>query len=88
MEKRELKKLMVSCIESENELYDFCMECIEHIFKDEAQTVKNEFNTYYDALDEGYGLSLSCMLNNSEKRVRERQERINKQVKESLKGAA
>lgn len=82
MEKIQVKRLLQGEIYANLQLYDFCMECIEHIFNEDAVGVKEEFIEYYESLDEGYGLSLECMLHNSEKRKEDAEIRLtNKEPK-------
>lgn len=66
MNKMEMKKLLIKTLMSEEQLYDFGLECVEYIFKGEMQ---DDFKETYEILDEGYGLSLTCMLHNHKKRI-------------------
>lgn len=55
-------------IDREIELYEFAEECIKHIFKDNyLEFVLHEFRDTYAHINQGCGLSLSCLLANAEK---------------------
>ena len=71
------KQMLRDLIDENLQLTDFSKECIRHIFKDEfdGSVAENDFMMTLDGLEEGYGLSLSCMLTNSETRRKEREKR-------------
>jgi len=64
--KRDKYNMIKSLIDDNENLYDFCIECIEHIFKEDAQQVKWGFESTYQSIEEGYGLSLEGLINNEE----------------------
>lgn len=68
MDKKNLKKLLKDEMNANIELHDFCIECIEHIFKEDGEYVKEDFNQLYECIDEGYGISLKCFISNNELR--------------------
>jgi hypothetical protein len=53
MSEQDLKKVLITCLQSESELYDFCIECLEKIYPDEHQStvMKILFKDAYDSIE-------------------------------------
>lgn len=78
MNNRELKKLLADSFQLENELYDFCIECLNKIYGEKASYALNEFNESLDFREyNGCIQSLSCIDNRFKKSQAEIKEREN-----------
>lgn len=68
MNQKDIKKLLKDTLNMEQELYDFCIECLNRIYGENAKLAINDFESGYDAYDwNGCIQSLSCIDNNVQK---------------------
>jgi hypothetical protein len=79
MNVRELKKVLAQSIEMEEELYDFCVECLKKIYSEDAREMIIRFNESIDSFEyHGCIQSLECLDNNLQKYKQKIQEQNKK----------
>ena len=76
MDNKELKKLLQDTLDLENELYDFCIECLNKIYGDNGSIAVREFKESYNFYDyNGCLQSLESIDSRVQKEIKFREER-------------
>lgn len=78
MKRKELNSFLIETMTLQNELYDFCIECLEHIYPDEMDQicVKSDFEEGIEAMEyNGCIQGLAIIRANNETRKEQRAKR-------------
>ncbi len=75
MDNKKLKNLLRETLEIEDQLYDFCIECLNKIYGDNAKIAINQFEEGYNSYDwNGCIQSLDCIDSNVWEHLKIREE--------------
>lgn len=83
MNDRPLKKMLAESFKREEELYDFCIECLERIYEERAKNAINKFNDSLDFYEFNGCISSLRMIENSMKQDKDLMEGSKKMKEEN-----
>lgn len=65
MKQKQMNEILIDTLKTQNEMYDFCIECIKELFKEDTAHWIYTFEQTIENLDYNC-LSLSCMFSERE----------------------
>lgn len=75
MNNRTLKDMLIDSLQLEKDLYEFCIECLNHIYGDDAPIAIKRFEDSFNFYDYNGCLQSLCCIGSQTKKQKERMER-------------